>query len=250
MSYQLIKRRTFYALETLKDSCLLCLKEFFPLFLAWGASQAGPVLLLLIGVVAGGLFDWSAGFRHGGWGTLAGLLIPGLLLGWLWGGWIFVSLKVARGIPVKFGDIFRPLNQALSCLVVLSITSVLIGLGSFLVVPGALLFLKWQLAPFYVIDRNYGPIRALKESWNDTKTLFIPLALLDLCFVGIQAASAATIFGPVMCFMAQGVATAIVYSKWLIDENNPEYPQIEDYPDASAALPKKKQADRIEGGKP
>lgn len=249
MSYQLIKRRTFYALETLKDSCMLCLKEFFPLFLTWGASQAVPVILLVVGVIAGGILDFSNGFRVAAWGTLAGLLIPGFVLGCLWGGWIHVSLKVARGIPIKFSDIFRPPNQILSCLVVLAITSVLIGLGSFLVVPGALLFLKWQLAPYYIVDRNYGPIRAMKESWNDTKRLFIPLALLDLCFVGIEAASAATIFAPIMCFMAMGVATAIVYSKWLIDENNPEYPQIEDdFP--AASLTKEKQAEGIERRKP
>lgn len=228
MTYQLIKRRTTYALGTLKESWILCFKEFFPLFLSWGASLAGPVLLLGIGVVTGGIIDKMMGFKHAAWATLAGLLIPGMLIGWLWAGWIFISLKVARDIPVKMGDIFRPLGQTLSALVVLVITSILIGLGSFLVIPGALLFLKWQLAPYYIVDRGYGPIEALKQSWEDTRTLFIPLAILDLCFVGLSALSAAMIFGPFLCHMALAVATALVYSKWLTDENNPEYPQIEE----------------------
>lgn len=228
MEYQLIKSRTTYALGTVKDAWVLCFHEFFPLFIAWAASLAGPVLLLGLGVVVGGVADRMMGFKHAAWGTLGGLLVPGLLIGWLWAGWIYVSLKVARSVPVKFSDIFRPLGQTLSAFVVLVISSTLIGLLSFLVIPGALLFLKWQLAPYYIVDRGYGPIKALKQSWEDTKTIFIPLVLLDLIFFGLHTASAVTVFGPFLCHMALAVATAVVYSKWLIDDNNPEYRKLEE----------------------
>ncbi len=225
---ELAKRRSTYAVGTFCDTWALSFRQFFPLFIGWILSLALPVAVLVVTVCSGLFLDYKAGFDRGAWWTIAGLLTPGLVIGWLWAGWNLIALKVARGIPVRASDMFRPLPQMLSAAAVLAISSVLIGLGSFLVIPGALLFLKWQLAAFYIVDRGYGPIRALRQSWHDTDFVFIPLALLDLMLVGIATLSSATIFGPFMCHIAFTVASAIVYSKWLTDEDNPEVPKLEE----------------------
>lgn len=195
------------------------------------------MLILVFGVIAGQIFDqtkWGAAIAWGsigsyfvGWGTFAGFAAPFLLIGWLWAGWILVSLKIARGIDLKMTDLIRPIPQTSSAFVVLLISTVCIAALSPLVIPSALLFLKWQLAPFYIVDRNYGPIQALKQSWKDTDMLFVPLLMLDLLFVGVQALTAATVFGPLICHIGMTVATAIVYSQWLIDEENPDLPKLE-----------------------
>lgn len=229
LNLTLAKRRTTYAIATFCDTWVVSVRRFFPLFLAWGVSGALPVAILIVTVILGGVFDWKAGFGHPAWGTVVGMLIPAIFIGGLWAGWNYIALKVVRGIPVKASDIFRPLNQTLSALVALAISSVLIGLGTMLfVIPGALLFMRFQLAAFYIVDRNYGPIRALKQSWDDTERVFVQLGLLDLMMLGVATLSAPLVFGPLMAHIASTVASAEVYSKWLTDENNPDFPKLED----------------------
>lgn len=223
MPNELMKRRANYALETMRESWVLSFRQFFPLFLAWAASLAGPVFLLGLGLLGGGLIDHMMGSRSAGLATLIGFIVPGFLIGWLYAGWILVSLKVARGLNVKMVDMFRPLPQTLAASGVLVLTTICIGLTSWLVIPAALLFLKWQLAPYYVVDRGYGTIQAMKQSWHDTDRIFAPLAILDLIFFGIQWVSGVTFVGPFLCHMALAVASALVYSRWLSDENNPEF---------------------------
>jgi hypothetical protein len=238
MKYQIVKRRTAYAIETFMESWVLSARRFFPLFGAWILTLAGPVFLFIVGVMVGLFFDqstmgsalaWgSVGSVFVGWGTFLGFLLPGMMIGWLYASWIMVSLKIARGLDLKPFDLVRPLPQTLSAFAVLLITTICFSALSVLIVPAALLFLKWQLAPFYIVDRGYGPIKALKQSWKDTDINFIPLLLLDLMFVAVQALTAATVFGPLICHIGLTVATAIVYSRWLVDENNPELQQIAD----------------------
>lgn len=223
MGTELMKRRAIYAAETLRDSAVLTFKQFFPLLGAWALTVAVPVGVLFFGIMAAMMADRMAGFREGGFATLAVLVSGIAVLGALFAGWIVISLKVARGLACKMSDLIRPVPQIMSAFVVLLITTSLVGIGSFLIIPGALLFLKWQLAPYYVVDRGYGPIQALKQSWSDTDRIFWPLAILDLIFLGLSSASGFTLIGPAICNMALAVASAIVYNKWLTDENNPEF---------------------------
>lgn len=229
MKLELVKRRSTYALSTFCDTWVVAVRKFFPLFLSWLFSQAIPGLVLIVTVVGGLFLDLKSGFDHGAWWTLGALLVSSLTIAWTWAGWNFITLKVVRGLPVKFSDLFRPLFQTWNAAVVLALSSVLIWLGTVcFVVPGFLLFLRWQLAPFYIIDRGYGPMKALRQSWHDTDMVFVPLLILDLMLAGTGALTAATVFGPLMCLIAVNVASAIVYSKWLTDEDNPELPRIED----------------------
>lgn len=234
---ELAKRRSGYALETFIETWSISARRFFPLFGAWLVSLALPVVVLIVTVFGGLAIDFTVlRADHASWGTLLGLLIPGLVIGWLWGGWNYITLKVVRGLPVKPVDMFRPFRQMAGAVVALSITSVLIALTSPLVIVGPLLFLKWQLAAFYIVDRGYGPIQALKKSWHDTDMVFVPLLILDLSLFGVgcafSAITAITVVGPLLMHIAFTVASAIVYAKWLTDENNPDLPkQIADLDD-------------------
>lgn len=223
---ELLKRRGMYALDTMRLAWILTFKQFMPLFIGWAASLGGPVLMLGLGVFVGALMDHAI-FHHAAWFTLIFTLIPGLLIGWMYAGWILISLKVAREIAPRFSDLFRPLPVALNAGVVLVIVTVCSGLLGMIpvigILPAAALFLKWQLAPYYVIDRGYGPMQALQQSWADTDRLFAPLVILDLIFCGLTFLSGFTIVGPFLCHMALAVASAVVYTRWLADPNNPEY---------------------------
>lgn len=225
---ELVKRRSTYALSTFMETWTLTFRRFFPLFGAWAVAGLLPAVIAIVCLVIGGAVDVFSGARQPAWGTLfIGFLVPAVVIGWFNAGWHFVALKVARGIPVRFSDFFRPVGQSVSSLVALAIAAPLIGLGSLLIIPGALLFLRWQLAPFYIVDRNYGPIKALKQSWHDTEMVFVPLAMVDLMIWGVGLLTAGTVVGPLLSHMSSTVTAALVYSRWLVDENNPEMPRIE-----------------------
>jgi hypothetical protein len=227
MGTELIKARAVYAIGTLKETASLSFHQFFPLLLGWAISLGGPVFLLIISGVIGGILDHAVMHARGpGIFTLIGLLTGGALIGGFYAGWILLTLKVARGLPIKVTDIFRPLPQVVSTGVVLVITTICMGLLSPLVIASPLLFLKWQLAPYYVVDRGYGPIQALRQSWHDTNRLFAPLAIADLIIYGLMMLSTPILVGPIICHMLSGVLSAIVYNKWLTDEDNPEFRQL------------------------
>lgn len=227
MANELIKARAVYAVDTLKQTAVLSFHQFFPLLLGWAISLGGPVFVIIISGIIGGILDHAIFHARGpGLCTLVGLLTGGALIGGFYAGWIVMTLKVARGLPIKVSDILRPLPQIINTGIVLVITTICMGLLGPLVIAAPLLFLKWQLAPYYVVDRGYGPIQALRQSWHDTNRLFAPLAIADLIIYGLMMVSTAVIVGPIICHMLSGVLSAIVYNKWLTDENNPEFQEL------------------------
>lgn len=220
MELEVVKKTGNYSLDVFKQSWLLGARQFIPLVIAWALTLAGPLFIGGCTVTLGLIADKLMGFNHPAWASLLGLIIPVLLIGWFWAGWIYVTLKIARGISPKFTDLFRPVSQCSSAFLVLLGTSILIGLGMMcFVLPGAYLFLKFQFAPYYIVDRDMGPLEAVKQSWRDTDRLFVPLAFLDLGFWALHMVSGAIFIGPFLCFMAQQVASAIAYNKWLVDED-------------------------------
>ncbi len=237
LKLEIARKRTVYAVDTFVNSWVLSARRFFPLFGAWALTVAGPVFICIVGVIAGFLFDQSAwgakiawalvGQYHVGWGVLSGFVLPAVLIGWLYAGWIMVSLKVARGLDIHWMDLFRPLPQTLSAGIVLIITTLGMAITAPLIIVAPMLFMKLQLAPFYVVDRKYGPIKAMQQSWKDTDMVFVPLAMMDLMFVGIHLLTAATVFGPLICTIGTTVASALVYSKWMIDNEHPDIPKLE-----------------------
>lgn len=218
-----VKENSIYALGTLKDSGVLTAKQFFPLFIGWFLSQALPVVL--IGILSGSGFLIDKFILHCakfGPFTVFGLLTGAAALGSFWAGWAKINLKVVRGISVKAGDVICSPNQIVAGLIACVITSILIGMGWWLIVPGFLLAIKWQLTPYFIVDKNCGPIEAMKQSWHATEDrIFIPMAALSLMFLGIGALSSSIIIGPVLVFMAQSVASAYIYCRWLTDEEAP-----------------------------
>ena len=198
---------------------MLSLQQFFPLVGAWIVSLFGPVALMGIGALLGIMIDKMIfHLRDPGPASLLGLLIPGLLIGGFYAGWIFITLKIARRDQVRMSFLFRPINQMFSAAAVLCLVTIAMAIPSALVVVSPILFLKFQLAPYYVVDQGYGPIQALKRSWQDTNRIFVPLAILDLALGGIALVSAFTFVGPFIVFIVQSVATAIVYTRWIMND--------------------------------
>jgi uncharacterized membrane protein len=150
------------------------------------------------------------------------------LIAGFYAGWIFVTLKIARQESVQMTNLFRPIPQMFSAAMVLCLTTIAMAIPAALVVVSPIIFLKFQLAPYYVVDQGYGPIQALKRSWFDTNRIFVPLAILDLIFAAIATVASFTVIVPFLCFMAQSVATAVVYTRWIMNDELDEIEMGED----------------------
>jgi uncharacterized membrane protein len=82
------------------------------------------------------------------------------------------------------------------------------------VVPGVLLYMIYQLAPYYVVDARMGPIDALQQSWTATEgqkgELFVlALAGLGLSMLGLSMCCVG-LFATVPLYF---VATAVTFTR-------------------------------------
>jgi uncharacterized membrane protein len=99
------------------------------------------------------------------------------------------ALKVARGEPYAFGDVFGGGGIFLSVLVAHFITSFAVGLGFvFLIVPGVIIAVSLSMTVPLIADRNLGPIDALSESWKLTEGNRVNLFIFGLIGVGLGIA--------------------------------------------------------------
>src|SRR5204862_1085512 len=79
------------------------------------------------------------------------------------------SLKVARGEPYAFGDVFAGGQYFLSILVAHILTYIAVAIGLVLLIaPGIFVAICFSMAVPIIVDRNLGPIDALGESWKVT----------------------------------------------------------------------------------
>jgi hypothetical protein len=215
-----LKKNSASSMALLKETGTVSLAQCFPLIGAWFISLFGPVFLMGVGAVIGLFIDKMIfHLKDAGPASLLGLLVPGLLIGGFYAGWIHITLKIARHERVNImTDLFRPVPQMFSAAVVLCLTVIAMAIPSALVVVSPILFLKFQLAPYYVVDQGLGPIESMKRSWIETNRIFIPLGILDLIFGAVSMALGFTLIVPFICFMVQGTATALVYVRWIMND--------------------------------
>ncbi len=101
------------------------------------------------------------------------------------------SLKVARGAPYSFGDLFGGAPYFLSVLVANILTAIGVGIGMvFLIVPGVILALGLSMTIPLIVDRGLGPIDALSESWKLTDGNKANIFIFGLIAFGLVIAGA------------------------------------------------------------
>jgi uncharacterized membrane protein len=134
----------------------------------------------LVAAAAGGMT--SAAARHGagavGMAVFGPLYYAMLLLGqvvnlvvssFFIAGLYRFSLKVAKGEPYSFNDLFNAAPLFLSVLLANLIMAFAVGIGCFfLIVPGVILGLGLSMTLPLIVDRGVGPIEALTASWKLT----------------------------------------------------------------------------------
>ena len=119
--------------------------------------------------VLGGLVQGTSG--------LVGLIVNSYLLG----GILSFALKVARGQPVAFGDVFSGGRYFGKMLVAQLCAAIAVGLGFVLcVIPGYIVLYGICLYGFLIVDQDLGGVDALKKSWEMTKGHRVNIFVLHL----------------------------------------------------------------------
>jgi hypothetical protein len=217
-----LKKNSLVSVELLKESGRVSLQQIFPLISAWCVTLFGPVIFMGLGAFVGLLIDkilFHA--REAGLASVIGVGIPGLFICGFYAGWIYTTLRIARQEKTSIGNLFRPLSQMFSAAMVLILSTIATALPSFTIIGviiSPVIFLKFQLAPYFAVDQGLGPIESMKRSWNETNRIWIPLAIVDLCFFGLSTALGFTLIVPFAVFMVQGVATAMIYYHWVMND--------------------------------
>ena len=132
-------------------------------------------------------------------------------------GLVRISLRLVDGREPRYGDLFGDLTTFWRY-VVGNLLFLLIILGGLLllVVPGIIWSIKYQFAPFLIVDRNIGIKEAFKESAGITSGVKWELVLFFLLVLGINLVGLlAFAIGLFFTLPATMVAYTFVYRKLL-----------------------------------
>lgn len=133
-------------------------------------------------------------------------------------GLMLILLRVYDRAETSYGDIFEPLHlfwkYAISTLLVLIVVT--IGLV-FFVVPGIIAIIALVFAPYLIVDRNLGPVEALKESMSITRGHWWNLLFFGIIVTLINLLGAAA-FGLGLFITVPVTALAAVHVyRWLLN---------------------------------
>lgn len=104
-------------------------------------------------------------------------------------GVIKVFLNLVDGGKPTFNDLWNTahyLPQYFGAVLLMAVP-VLVGFVLF-IVPGFYLYIRWQFFSILIIDKNLGPIEALKESWRLTAGRTLDMFLLFVLLVTLTLA--------------------------------------------------------------
>lgn len=180
---------------------------------SWAVVVFSFLLVTIIGAIPGGIANGiiaGAELEPGSsealgvslTGSLVGVMVQMLFQGGLYKIW----LTAGRGGSPSFGDLFTNMGKVFPILGVMFLTGIVIGLGYvFLVVPGVILACGLGFAPYFVVDKNMGPIEAMSASWKAADGHKANIFLAGIMCVGIA------IVGCIACYVGLFVAIPLCY---------------------------------------
>jgi uncharacterized membrane protein len=195
----------------------------------WGVLVAVLILTLLISSVPGNIvskltniptrLSWTP--KEGWnvppdfhWGRFFALQV----FNWIVGavaetGALVVFIATARGRSPEISVYFEGMTRVVQYLPAAFLWGFLaIASAVPLIVPGVIVFLGFSLATSFAVDRQLGPIEALRASWSATKGLKGRLFVFYLLSVLLAAAGiAACCVGLVVAYPVISVAHALIY---------------------------------------
>ncbi|MBE0521809.1 MAG: DUF975 family protein [Candidatus Methanoperedenaceae archaeon] len=145
------------------------------------------------------------------------ILIGGILSLIISMGIIKTSIKITDNLNVRFRDFFSSSPLFLKYLISSIFYILMVYVGLFLlIIPGIILAIRFQFYAYFIIDKEIGPIDALKKSFSLTKGALWELFVFDLLLIGINIIGLfALIVGLFVTIPLTYLANAFVYRKLL-----------------------------------
>ena len=130
-------------------------------------------------------------------------------------GLINVALRLHDNKKVVYKDMFANVNLVIPYLFGSIIYGIIMFVGFvLLIIPGIIWSIKFRYFPYFMVDRNMGPIDAMRESAKITKGFKWQLFLLGLALIAINILGAlALIIGLFITVPLSMMAEAYVYRK-------------------------------------
>ncbi|MDP3941860.1 MAG: DUF975 family protein [bacterium] len=132
-------------------------------------------------------------------------------------GSIKIALKIFDKKNPEVADLFNGYPQLFKFIIASIIYAVLVGVGFILlIVPGIIFGIKYHFYSYLIVDKNMGPLEALKKSGEITKGVKWNLFLLGLVLGLINIVGAlALVIGLFITIPLTMLAYAYVYRKLL-----------------------------------
>lgn len=130
-------------------------------------------------------------------------------------GLIKISLRMHDGEKAAVSDLFSTSELVLKYLAASILYGVIIAAGFLLlVIPGIIFAIKLQFYSYFIVDKNSGPIEALKKSWAVTRGANWNLYLFALLQSGVTLLGLlALLVGLLVAVPVTSLANAYVYRK-------------------------------------
>jgi uncharacterized membrane protein len=133
----------------------------------------------------------------------------------LWIGFMTVCFRLVAKKSVELVALIGDIGKLPSYIIASILYGLAIGVGFILlIIPGIILSARLQLYIYYIVDKNQGPIEALKSSWNATRghTLNLIGALIVAIIINIAGAIALGV-GLFVTYPATVLAGVYIYKK-------------------------------------
>ncbi|NMC36555.1 DUF975 family protein [Candidatus Beckwithbacteria bacterium] len=140
-------------------------------------------------------------------------------------GMMKITLAFVDGEKPEFNELFSTLPYIVKYFLASILYGLIVTVGLvLLIVPGIMWAIKYAYMPFVIIDKNLGPIEALKESAKITKGSRWQILLFGLTMIGVEILGLlALVVGLLVAVPVVMVASAYVYrqlaSRSIINKN-------------------------------
>lgn len=102
-------------------------------------------------------------------------------------GLIKIALNFVEKKESKYGDLFAHYDRTVNYMAGSILYGLIVGFGLILlIIPGIYLGLRMQFFSYFTVEKNIGPVQALKASWKITEGLTLKLLLYGLIVTGIN----------------------------------------------------------------
>ena len=192
---------------------------------AWQTFKERPLFIIglfIITIVISSVMSSLAHHAVGGSLVLLNVLdfAVQILLGM---GMTLILIRIYDNADTGYRDFFEPIPLFVSYIIATILTTIIVSIGFLLlVIPGIVASIALMFVPYLIIDRNMGPIEAIKESVNLSKGHMWNLLMLGLLIIGLNVVGVLAFgIGLLVTIPVSALAVVHVY-RWLLNPKDDE----------------------------